>query len=267
MLFAKDSFMGTIEEEQSLRKLVDYNVYIMSKKERLLYALLAAVAIFTVGYIFYRSIILSALLCPLAILYPKYRTKELIAKRKSDLNLQFKDMLYSLSSSLSAGKAPESAMKDVQRDLAIQYPDPNTYILKEVEYIIRRIEMNETIEAAFENFAKRSHLEDIQSFADVFNSCKRSGGNIVEIIRNTSNIINDKIEIKQEIETLLSQKKFEQKILNIMPLAMIIILSVSAKDYMEPVFTTVAGRAVMTVSMLLLALAFFISNKIMDINI
>jgi len=255
------------EKQKDGVELLDYNIYVMSVKERLLYITFAAATIFTVGYIFYRSIILSVLICPLALLYPKFRTKELIARRKNDLNLQFKDLLYSLSSSLSAGRAAETAMKDVLKDLAIQYPDPDTYILKEVEYIIHRIEMNATIEATFEDLAKRSHIEDIQSFSDVFNSCKRSGGNIVEIIRNTSNIINDKIEIKQEIETLLSEKKFEQKVLNVMPLLMIVILSLSAKDYMEPVFSTLAGRAVMTVSILLLVTAYFISGKIMDINI
>jgi len=47
--------------------------------------------------------------------------------------------------------------------LCILYPDPDTYIIREVEYIVRRLEMNETIEDALEDLAKRSHLEDIQT--------------------------------------------------------------------------------------------------------
>lgn len=249
------------------KDVIDYDIYVMTTKEKGIYITLAATGIFIVGYIFYRNFLLSALLCPLAFFYPKMKTKEIIQKRKNELNIQFKDLLYSLSSSLSAGKSVEMAFRDVLKDLSIIYPDPNTYILKEVEYILRKLAMNETIESALADFAQRSQLEDVQNFVDVFYTCKRTGGNIVDIIRNTSNIINDKIEIKQEIDTLLSARKFEQKVLNVMPILMIVILSVSAADYMEPVFSTVAGRVVMTVSIALLAVAYFVSKKIMDIKV
>ncbi|MCX7921650.1 MAG: type II secretion system F family protein [Clostridia bacterium] len=247
--------------------LTDYNVYIMSSKEKLGYIALAAAVIFTVGFIFYHSIILSALLFPLALLYPKMRTKEIIIKRKNNLNLQFKDMLYSLSASLSAGKSVESAFKDVLKDLSIIYPDPETDILREVEILVRKIEMNETLESVLSDFAARSHLEDIENFVDVFQTCKRTGGNIVEIIKNTSNIINDKIEIKQEIDTLLAQRKFEQKVLNVMPIGLILLLSLTTSDYMAPIFNTLAGRIAITFSMILLVISYAISKKIMDIKI
>lgn len=248
-------------------KLIDYDVYIMSKRERVLYTALAAAVIFVVGYIFYRSIILSLLICPFALMYPKLRTKDIVGKRKNDLNLQFKDMLYSLSSSLSVGKSVEMAFKDVLRDLAIIYPDPETYIIRETEYIIRKVEMNMPVEAALEEFAARAHIEDIDNFVDVFYTCKNTSGNIVEIIRNTSNIINDKIEIRQEIDTILAARKFEQRVLNLVPILLIIILSTSSSDYMTPVFAGAAGRVVMTISILLLVAAYFISKKIMDIKV
>jgi tight adherence protein B len=253
--------------EQVPNGLNDYNVYIMSSREKVFYTLLAASLIFIVGYTFYHSIILSMLISLLSLFYPRIRTAAIIKNRKSQLNLQFKEMLYSLSSSLSAGKSVESAFKEVLKDLSVSYPAPNTFIIKEVEYIVRKIEMNETIESAISDFAKRSHLEDVESFSDVFQICKRSGGNIVEVIKNTSNIINDKIEIKNEIDTLLSSRRFEQKILNAMPVLIILFLSVSAADYIAPIFNTIAGRVSMTVSIALLGAAYFISKKIMDINV
>jgi len=72
--------------------------------------------------------------------------------------------------------------------------------------------------------------------------------------------------MKQEIETLLAARKFEQKILNIMPIGMIFILSMTAQDYIEPIFNTPQGRGAMTVCLLLLIAAFLISNKIMNIK-
>jgi len=248
-------------------RLTDYDTYNMSLKERALYISLAATVIFFIGFLFYRSVILSAMLCPLAFIYPRFKARDIILKRKNELNVQFKDMLYSLSSSVSAGKSVESAFSDVIKDLNIIYPAGDAHIIKEVQYIIRRLQMNETVEEALADFAERSHLEDIQNFADVFQTCKRTGGNIVEVIRNTTNVINDKIEIKQEIDTLLAEKRLEQKALNVIPVIMVGLLSFSASDYMAPIFETLQGRIAMTVALGLLFAAYFISRKVMDIKV
>lgn len=248
-------------------KPLDYDVYLMSVKEKLGYILIAAVIFFVVGFIFYHHIILSLLLTPFALFYPNMRRKEIIDRRRNELNIQFKDMLYSLSSSLGAGKSIERAFTDVLSDLDILYPDPDSYIIRETEVILRRLEMNETIESALEDFAKRTKLEDIENFIDVFTTCKRMGGNIVEVIKNTSTIITDKIEIKSEIETLLSARKFEQKVLNVMPIGLVLLLTWSAGDYLEPIFTMIQGRIAMTVAIGLLVLSYFVSKKIMGIRI
>jgi tight adherence protein B len=247
--------------------LSDYDQYVMSFKERVGYILLAAVIIYIVAFIFYQNYYISLAVAFVALLYPKIRNKEIIEKRKNELNLQFKDMLYSLSSSLSSGKSVESSFKEVLKDLSIIYPDSNAFIIKEVEYIVRKIEMNETIESALEDFATRSHLEDIENFVDVFKTSKRAGGNIVEIIKNTSNIISDKIEVKEEIDTLLASRRFEQKVLTCMPVLLILFLSTSSADYMYPIFNSIAGRLVMTLALTLIIIAYFISKKIMNIKV
>ena len=245
----------------------DYDSYSMNIRERVLYTGGAAMVIFAVAFIFYRSIMLSALLVPLALLYPRLKTREIIAKRKKELNIQFKDMLYSLSSSISAGKTVEAAFREVLKDLSVLYPEPDTFILVEVRRIISRLEMNETIEAALSDLAMRAKLEDVENFASVFNISKRSGGNIVEVVKNTSAIINDRIEVGQEVDTMLAERKFEQKVLNIVPILMILLLSASAPDYMNPVFSTGAGRLTMSISIILLIAAWFISSKLSDIKL
>lgn len=256
--------IGPLENRAGPR---DYDVYVMPLKQKIFYTLLAMLIISAVGFIFYRSLLFSILLSLLGLLYPAIKTKKIIFKTKKELNIQFRDMLYSLASSLSAGKSVETAFKDVLKDLMVLYPDPDAYIVREVEYIVRRIELNEPVESVLDDFARRSHIEDIENFADVVHVCKRTGGNLVEVIKNASNIINDKIDIMQEIDTLLAERKFEQKILAVLPLIIIILLSASAEDYIRPMFTTATGRVVTTISIVLLALANIISRKIVDIKI
>lgn len=257
----------SVEVSLPKKKKTDYRIYIMSRAEILSYTILAAGFLCTVSFIFYRNIYFSGLVSVLAVLYPRYKAKELLLKRKNNLSGQFRDALYLVASSVSAGKSLETAFKDTVKELKLIYPDVDSYIVREFTAINAQIDMNETIEAALIDFAERSGLEDIRGFADVLSAAKKSGGNMVDIIINASNVIGEKVRIKEEINTLLSQRKLEQKILNLLPILLVLLLSWSTGDYMAPVFETVFGRMMITAAVILLALAYLISKKIMDIEV
>lgn len=263
-LFKKNKEPDMVEREDGL---IDYDVYVLSRNEKIAYTIIAAAVIFAVGMVFYHNIILSAVLAVFAFKFPKIRRGQIIAKRKKALNIQFKDLLYSLSSSMVAGRSFEMAFKDALKDMEVIYPDPNTPIMQETSYIVRCLEMNVTVEDAIGQFAERAHIEDIESFGDIVRICKRTGGNLVEVIKSTSNMIGDKIETKNEIETTITAKKFESRILTVTPILMVLILSLASPDYMAPVFNTVVGAAAMTVAIVMFVVAFFVSEKIINIEV
>ncbi len=259
--------LRALQWEQQQSGVIDYNIYIMSKKENILNIIFAAAVIFAVGMIFYHNPILAALLSLFAFKYPKIRTSAIIKKRKNALTIQFRDLLYSVSSSMEAGRSLEMAFKDALKDLAIIYPNPETPIMIETTFIVRKIEMNEPVEQALDEFSCRSHIDDIENFADVIRVCKRTGGNLADVVRNTSQVIGDKIETKREIETTITGKKFESRIMAVMPIFMVLMLSLSSPEFMEPVFTTITGNIVMTIAIALFTIAFLISEKIVDIEV
>ncbi len=249
------------------KELKDYDEYHMTLKAYLIYTAIALLALGGLTYVFYRSLWVWLLLSPLSLCFPRYRKKQLITKQKQELLLQFKEALYVIAASLTAGKSVEMAFRSALSDLRILYIDPETPIIRELEIIIRKMELNGTIEEALLNFSKRAHLEDVRSFADVFVTCKRRGGNMVEVIKNTSNTVADKIRTREEIETLITEKKFEQKVLNAMPIVMIFILNSSSPEFMAPVYTTAMGRMGMTMAVVLFALAYGASERIMRIEV
>lgn len=263
-LFKRNKEPDMVEREDGL---TDYDVYIMSRNEKIAYTVLAALAIFAVGMVFYHNVILSLLLALFAFKFPKIRRGQIIAKRKKELNIQFKDLLYSLSSSMVAGRSLEMAFRDALKDLEVIYPDPNTPIMQEVSYMVRCLEMNMTVEDVICQFSERAHIEDIENFGDIVRICKRTGGNLVEVIRSTSNMIGDKIETKNEIETTITAKKFESRVLMVMPIFMVLVLSMMSPDYMAPIFNTVVGAVVMTVAIILFVISFFVSEKIINIEV
>lgn len=248
--------------------LVDYSVYTLSIKQYILYATLAAIVFGFIGYLFYESIIAAIILGACGLLYPKIQKKTLLEKRKEQLNLQFKEAISSLSSSLAAGRSIENAFLEVVEDLYLLYPDPNTYIIREFDIINRRVENGETIENAILDFSIRSDIDDVQNFSDVFITCKRTGGNLVEVIRRTSDIIGEKISIQQEVSVMLAQKRFESKIMSVAPLGMILLLKYSAGEYLNPMYEWgTAGPIVMTICLGILAFSYWYGQRIMNIKV
>lgn len=265
MLFGKKEKAETIVPRED--GLTDYDVYIMSRGEKIANILFAAAVLFAVGYVFYHDPIISAVLMIFSLKWPAIRTRQIIEKRKEQLTLQFKEMLYALSSALSVGKSVETGIRDSLQDLRVIYPDPETDILVELEYILRGISISNTIETMFMQFAERAHLEDIDNFVDIFVTCKRTGGDLIEVMRSTSNTIGEKIEVKQEINTTISGKKYEFNFMMVLPVIMVLFLTVTSGDYMDPVFSKLEGRLAMTAAIAIFGIAYLVGSKIMRIEI
>jgi tight adherence protein B len=252
--------------DKSPQALIRYDEYLLSSKEKVLAIFILAIPLSMIGYVFYKSLMMALLLSLLALLYPKYYREHMIRLRKNKLNVQFKQALSCLSSSLSAGKSIETAFREALEDLRVLYPDPSCFIVHEFGVICRRLENGEPIEAALTDFSLRAHLEDAASFTDVFVTCKRTGGNLIEVMKRTSGIIGEKLEIKQDITVMIAQKKFESRVLLVAPILIVALLSFTSPEYMEPLYKGI-GLIIMSICLLLLAACGWLTHKIMDIKV
>ncbi len=265
-------FLGLIESRQKAKERaaeidVNYNEYHMTVIERIRYSLMAGLFLFLVGYLFYRSIILALAVSLLGLAYPTVKRKQLIEKRKSKLQLEFKDALAVIYTSISAGTSPTNAVIGAKDELERLYFEGTHDIIKEFDRMRQKIQFNEKVEDVLRDFSDRSGLEDVANFTDVFVMSMNTGGKQAEIIKSTINTIVEKIEIKREIEVMVAEKKFEAKVMNVMPFLIMGGLSLSAGDYMDPLFTNIMGRVVITVVLILLGIAYLVSQKIMRIEV
>ncbi len=246
---------------------IDYSTYYMTKQEIILYTAIGCAVMFVLGYIFYRSIIVSILFALLGFKYPEIKTKEIISSRQKKISYQFKDMLYAMQSAVSSGTSVENAVTMALEEMKKQYADPNTIIIKELELMVNRISVGTNIEEVFADFAARTHNEDVFTFSNIFEISKRTGGNIVEIMRESTSVISEKIEVKGEIDTKLAGRKSEGKVMVAMPILLIFFMSKTTGEFMEPVFTTFTGRIAATVSLALIIVGALWMNKITDIEV
>ncbi len=284
-LFSKEKKVKEPEFYTSVTNMptINYRVYYMKPLEKILTFLAAFVVGAAVGYLFYGGIgkdefgQATTLTWVLNILIPTIvgtisgtffvpmRVDAKIKKRKKELNHQFRDMLESLTTSLGAGKNVNDSFIGVYEDLKIQYQE-DAYILKELEVVISGIHNNVAIEDVLEDFGNRSGNEDILSFANVFKISYRKGGNIKDIIRNTHSILSDKMEIVEDIETLVTSNKMEQNIMIVMPIALIGLIKMMSPEFAAN-FVTPTGIISTTISIVIFVIAYFVGKSVLDIKI
>jgi tight adherence protein B len=247
--------------------LIDYSHYELTMNEKLFTLSTAAIVIFIIGFIFYKNVMIACLLATSSLYFLRIRRRQLLQRRKNELNDQFKQALFSLSSSLSAGRSFENSIAETVQDLQMLYANPQTYIIVEFNVIVQKLRNGENVETALKQFSERADMEDIRNFSDVLSICKRSGGNLIEVIRRTAAMIGEKIEIQQDIALLVAQKRFESRILSFAPLVIVALLSFSSPDYMLPLYESYIGKTIMTLALLFLFGCFRITNKIMNIQV
>lgn len=215
------------------RNATDYAVYHMKKGEVLLGLLIGGAVGSIIIMIFFQVWMLTLISVPFSCLAGvKVYKKVLLDKRNTKLVLQFRDMLEAVSSSLGSGRNVKDAFGGALPDMISQY-GKDAYIVKELQVIRMGIANNVNLEALLQDFAKRSHNENIQNFADVFSVANRRGGNIRQIVFETKNVISEKIMVEQDIQTVISGKKNELNIMMILPLIVVNQIKTMQSDTME----------------------------------
>lgn len=243
----------------------DYYVYRMNSVEKGLGALMGFGTGFFVCMVFFRSILFSVIAGGLLIIpgIRKYRNY-LKEKRMQNLLFQFRDMMESLSASYSAGKNTQGAFQDACADLISIYGE-KADIVHELKLIVSGLYNGQNIDDMLSNFALRSHLDDIESFATIFEVTNRYGGNLKKVVGETRQIINEKIETEMEIRTLLTANKNDLNIMILMPVVLMLMLG--GMGDMSIVQNTPVNVVIKLVALALFGGAYYMGRKIVDIRI
>ena len=261
----KDEPLESLGEPQRTI-LPDYSEYKLGRVEKGMCIMIGGGLFYGIGYLFYHQWIISLLFSCAGLFIPRFWRKHMLERRRASMSLHFKQALYSLSSSLSAGRSVENGFREAIQDLRMLDPEAENDLIRELNIICARMEYGEPIEEALQDFSRRANMEDITNFADVFTSCKRTGGDLVEVVRRTSSIISEKLDIQQEISVIIAQKRFESKAILVAPIMMIIFMNVTSPEYMQPMYSGI-GYIISTFSLIGLGVCSIWISKIMDIKL
>ena len=240
-------------------------IYKVSKKEKAVVIMVIFMAIIIISILFYGTIYAVVILLPLGVPIYRDQKRRIINKKKKELKVQFKDMLMVMSDSLKTGYSVSNALKESYKDMVSMY-GRYSYICEELRIMISKIKLNVREEDIFKDFAKRTGLREAILFSRIFSVAKKTGGNMTEVIGSVTDSIVLKENVREEIEVSTTEKKTEQKIMTLIPMALILYVKMMSPDFLNIMYETNAGRIVMTICLVLYILAFLWAQKIVEFN-
>lgn len=245
----------------------EYLVYVMDRKEAVLVTAISACICMFAGLLFFRNIFVSFVFLSGVIFIRRAYCMHMLDVQQAKMLSQFQDLLHSLSASFSVNKSMGEAIR--QGRVVVELVHGRKAILaQELEIMYRSIVENNVVDTeVWDDFGKRSGIEDIENFARTYSTCKETGGNIIKAVGDACEVISEKISISKEIKAITNQKKVEGRIILIMPVAVLTLLNLFAYDYIAPMYTSSSGRIMMGMALGLLIVAVCMVEKITRIRV
>jgi len=255
--------------KQSTCKLTkpDYMITTNRLPQHILSFLIGFVLGFVILFVYYKLVVLSSIGGAIfGVVYISIGAQNAIKKRRKSIRMQFKDMLEALSVAMRAGNPPIKALQSAREDLLLLYSESSDIIV-ELDIIIASFNNAVPLSESFHDFAKRSGLEDIASFASIYKTIEGKSSRADEIVRQTQSVIGDKLEIEMEIETLMTSAKNEMNIMTLMPLAILLILGYVGSGFMGAIYTTIGGRITATIGLAIFVISVVLGRGISNIKL
>lgn len=230
------------------------------------YALIGYAGAAFLFYLFYHHVFISAMLAVIgAFLFPYYKKKQVIGRGKWQLMVEFKDVMDSMVSALVAGYSMENAVSEAYKDLTLMH-EKETRMLRELKSMREKVRLQQPLDQLLLEFGRQSGVEDILTFAQIYATARRSGGNLVKVMKRTADNIGEKMEIQQEIQTMIAGKRMESLCMTVIPLLIILYMQIFSPGFLDPLYEGIAGRLFMSGALIVYILAACWSQAIMNIR-
>lgn len=253
-------------DEGFWRKMRRYDEYRYNLWEIMGVILLYLVILALVAYFFFKSLVFFFISLISIPIYIKLHKQEMIRRTKTRLAEEFAEVLNSVNANVKAGYATENAFVEAAKDIKLFFGE-KSLMAAELMQIKKGLSLNQTLESQLLNLGKRSGVEDIIVFAKVFETAKRNGGNIREVLEKTSETVRAKIEVEKQINVLISQKKMELRIMECIPFFIIAYIDITSRGYFNVLYHNLKGVIMMTVCLIIYAFASYLGSRMVNIDV
>jgi tight adherence protein B len=198
-------------------------------------------------------------LIPLAVgvALPSLFVRFMARKRLNAFEAQLPETLITLAASLKAGHAFNSALASVVKEGA----EPTS---KELARVAQEIQLGMTSETALEAMSKRMDSTNFGFVVMAVNIQRTVGGSLAEILDMVADTVRQRQQFSRKVKALTAQGRMSAYVLLAMPFLMGLAIFALNPGYMSILFTSTAGKALIAVSLVMMAIGGVIIRKIVS---
>jgi tight adherence protein B len=182
------------------------------------------------------------------------------SRRRTAFEAQLPDALQLIAASLRAGLAMTASMTTLVREGI----EP---VSAEFARTLQEVRLGATLEDAMEGVAHRTASPDMQLVAVAVRTAREVGGNLAEVLQTTATTMRERAEVRGQVRTLSAEGKISAKILVALPLLMTAYLLTFKRSYLQPLYSTGIGIAMIVVGVFLLATGSFWLSRLTKIEV
>lgn len=241
----------------------DYRIYKFTRREKIISFFQGMGFNALIAFLFYDSYLAMIPGILVVILFMKEKKRVLTQKRSRRMREDLKEFFRMLVAAMQTGRSLENAFLQSSRDLW-EYLEKETEIALEMKKIGAGISVGEPLEKLLMDFAVRSHLEELEYFAEVFCIARSSGGNLISIMKNTLQMLQEKMDAADEIDTIITEKQLEFYLMCVIPLGIIVYLRIGAAALIGQLYGNFKGITVMTICLVVYGGCYFYGKRILE---
>jgi tight adherence protein B len=202
----------------------------------------------------------AAVLALVGYLSPLVYVRFRLGRRQNKLAAQLPDALALLSSGLRAGYSLPQAIENVSQHAAPP-------ISEELVRIVREMSIGRTHEQALINFGRRARSEDVDLVVAAVLINSQTGGNLARILDSIAGTIRDRVHVKNQIGALTAQARASGTIITALPFGLATLLYFIAPDYFRPMFSDLIGLTFIGLSLISIALGWFLIRRMARVEV
>lgn len=261
MKFLKETRPQRAEQKE----VVDYRTYRLSYKEMFCLLVAGTVVFGIIGYAFYDCWYL-AILESTAWIPQKHMAERWLCKKRQQLIAgQFREALISIQASIIAGYSIENSIREALREMESLY-GREAWIVIEFRYIVYRLQMGQTVGAMIAEFASRTGVEEILQFSQIFETAKRTGGNLAELARITGETIGERLTVEQELAAIMNSRRYEQRIMDVVPVGIVLYVRAASDGLLDIMYHNGSGYLIMSILLAVYLSAIWLGEKMTKIE-
>lgn len=224
------------------------------------------IVVFVLDYFFYQSLWALIPLSWIGVIYYRMEKKLLYQKKKEQTKEQFKELMLLVSTGQKAGYSVENAFLSSYDDMKTLYGKDSS-ICRMLCVLKTGRENNVSFTSLWRQIGQQLSIAEISEFADVYEISHKCSGNVAAVMEKTAFIIIQKMETDKEIRVLLSARRLEQKIMNVMPFLIMLYISITSPGYFKGLYHTIQGILVMSLCLGIYLGAYTLSVRMISIEI